>query len=410
MSNHSRRAFLYSLAAASAASLSASFTVHRSASAQTYAKPARRLQVARKSAAKMTSREIDLFKRGFDLLIKKRVMDELILAHSDMTQEQHEVAPNVLLLTFHLMPYPGGERFLAWHRAFLLEFELALRRAIYEEYGSGPLNEVYVPYWDASHMTDMPDWLKDYKPAGMRARSVEGLPPGHPGFGVPVYEVQIARYPGSYAIAPKLPAAEHVRALLALSDYTAFTRRLEWAPTIGRTASASELAQLRVMAGRVTDPAVNYNLLADVLAAGRLTVDQETVVFHALLRLESALMDASYIPGVNLQAVRELLNYAMQFYLLGPHTGIHTWVAGHNNLVKGTALYFHETAADPAFWMLHAEVDRIWNTWQTRWPGRPNLQGQDALFKPWANGRTWTLNQLLDTQSLPYRYDQLYEA
>lgn len=408
MAQYSRRTFLQSLTTAS----TGAFLAHRSAFAQSYPKPLRRYQALRKSAAKMTEREIELFKRGYELLIKDGTMDELILAHGDMSQEQHELAPNVLLLTFHFMPYPGGERFLAWHRAFLLEFELELRRAVYQSYGSEALRELFVPYWDVSHMTDMPDWLKEFKPAGMKAQSVAGLPPGHPGFGVPgtLYNIQIARYPGTYIVAPKLPAAAHISYLLSLNEYTAFTRRLEWAPALARTATTSEVTRLRQLAARVNDPAVNYNLFADVLSAGRITTEQETSVFNALARLESALMDSSYIPGADPQAVRELLSYTMQFYLLGPHTNIHTWVGGHSNLVKGTALYFHETAAEPAFWMLHAEVDRIWATWQALHSGTPNLQGTDAVFKPWPNGRTWTLSQLLDYRTLAYRYDHLYEA
>lgn len=406
MSKHSRRAFLKSLAASSAVSLFA----HSSALSQSYPQPVRRVPIVRKSAAELNSQEIEWFKRGYELLIKTGVMDDLILAHGDMSQEQHELAPNVTLLTFHLMPYPGGERFLAWHRAFLLEFELALRHAVYEAYGAGPLKQVFVPYWDASHATSLPNWVADFRPTGMYARSVEGLPPGHPGYGKTVYEVEVTRYDTKYIVAPNLPVPSHVNALLNLSDYQSFTRRLEWAPTISRTPTTSELMQLRTLAARVVDPQANYTLLAEFLTQNQLTTDQETRVFQLLARLESALMDANYIPGVSQAAVRDLLTYTMQFYLIGPHTDIHTWVAGHDRLVKGTALYFHETAADPVFWMLHAEVDRIWNTWQTRWTARPNLQGQDALFTPYSKGRTWTLAQLLDYGALPYRYDQLYVA
>jgi len=43
-------------------------------------------------------------------------------------------------------------------------------------------------------------------------------------------------------------------------------------------------------------------------------------------------------------------------------------------------------AADPLFWMHHANIDRLWWHWQQSPPGKdqnPTLTGTDAILDPW---------------------------
>src|SRR6185295_12555801 len=50
-----------------------------------------------------------------------------------------------------------------------------------------------------------------------------------------------------------------------------------------------------------------------------------------------------------------------------PHLRMHLWAGGldpQNANVRGTVTYFNELCVDPVFWMLHAEIDRTWYTWQ----------------------------------------------
>lgn len=58
------------------------------------------------------------------------------------------------------------------------------------------------------------------------------------------------------------------------------------------------------------------------------------------------------------------------------HNGVHNWCNG--------TISFPETAAkDPIFWLLHANVDRIWDHWQLTHNGMPTLSGTDAVLDPW---------------------------
>ncbi len=61
------------------------------------------------------------------------------------------------------------------------------------------------------------------------------------------------------------------------------------------------------------------------------------------------------------------------------HNGVHDWVGGAMELLE-------TAAADPLFWMHHANVDRIWWQWQQSAQGKgqnPQLAGADAIMDPW---------------------------
>jgi tyrosinase len=80
--------------------------------------------------------------------------------------------------------------------------------------------------------------------------------------------------------------------------------------------------------------------------------------------------------------------------LEGIHNSGHVWVGGSMGLVP-------TAPADPAFWMHHAEIDRIWAEWQTLNPGQdPPLSGSPAVMDPWSETEADTR----DTSSLGYVY------
>ncbi|GHI02116.1 hypothetical protein AQI88_18200 [Streptomyces cellostaticus] len=61
-------------------------------------------------------------------------------------------------------------------------------------------------------------------------------------------------------------------------------------------------------------------------------------------------------------------------------------IAAHNNVHNwcGGSLGDPMTAAeDPIFFLLHANVDRIWDQWQLTHTGGPNVTGVDAGLDPW---------------------------
>jgi hypothetical protein len=103
------------------------------------------------------------------------------------------------------------------------------------------------------------------------------------------------------------------------------------------------------------------------------------------------------------------------------HVALHLWAGGLNPAnpdVRGTVTYFNELAVDPAFWMLHTELDRWWYTWEQSHTGLPQLTGDDAQFQPltpqegawYRGGHTYSLTQLAATRDLPYRYAEPYPA
>lgn len=357
-------------------------------------------RTVRKSAASMTAPEVELFKRAFTLLVENGTLDLFVAEHNDHERHRmHEASPDVRALIPHFMPYPGGQRFLPWHRAFLLEMEKAMRAAVREVDGEEAASRVFLPYWDATHEDGMPAWVADFLPRGIHAAAPEGLPEGHPGYGTERYEVVVSRWPGSILLAPSLPRPEHVGTLLQRPDYTRFTRSLEWAPGLVRTPTAPEAAELERAVPRLRLPDPERATLLRALRGGAEGEEEERMLLRALFRLADQGDGSAEAAEVS------------RFFLVGPHSAIHLWAGGKSPdhpRVRGTATYFHETVADPVFWLLHADVDRVWATWQTRHAGTPDLQGEDALFQPRGGGQTWTLEELLAFRSLPYQYDRLY--
>src|SRR5262245_27296193 len=58
------------------------------------------------------------------------------------------------------------------------------------------------------------------------------------------------------------------------------------------------------------------------------------------------------------------------------HDNVHNWC-------NGTITSPPTAAQDPIFWLLHANVDRIWNLWQAMHDGVPSLSGTNAVLDPW---------------------------
>lgn len=57
------------------------------------------------------------------------------------------------------------------------------------------------------------------------------------------------------------------------------------------------------------------------------------------------------------------------------HNGVHVWC-------NGTISCPPTAAKDPIFWLLHANVDRIWNLWQMTHNGVPSLKALDWVLDP----------------------------
>ncbi|WP_287290497.1 tyrosinase family protein [Mesorhizobium sp.] len=58
------------------------------------------------------------------------------------------------------------------------------------------------------------------------------------------------------------------------------------------------------------------------------------------------------------------------------HNSVHNWC-------NGTISNPDTATQDPIFWLLHANVDRLWDRWQITHDGVPLLTGTDAVLDPW---------------------------
>ena len=83
------------------------------------------------------------------------------------------------------------------------------------------------------------------------------------------------------------------------------------------------------------------------------------------------------------QEFEKLTNLAGDYYPFarelesGPHNRGHDWIGGDMESPLSSA-------NDVAFWLHHAQVDRIWALWQESNPGeRAALFGEDAAMDPW---------------------------
>ncbi|MER5635444.1 tyrosinase family protein [Kitasatospora sp. NPDC002227] len=187
---------------------------------------------------------------------------KLAAVHADMSHRMHSMNGPV-----------GTQRFLPWHRRYLLEMENLLRST---QPAAGP--SLTVPYWDYATDHARPDWV--WQPPQV-TRGVPGAAGG------------------------ALPTQAVIDALLLRPRYTPFTSHLE------------------------TDA----------------------------------------------------------------HNQVHNWC-------NGTVSDIMHSPRDPIFWLLHANVDRIWDRWQLNHTAGPSLTPHDAILDPWAS----TAPQVAGTTALGYSY------
>jgi tyrosinase len=77
----------------------------------------------------------------------------------------------------------------------------------------------------------------------------------------------------------------------------------------------------------------------------------------------------------------------------GAHNQVHNWC-------NGTITTPSTASNDPIFFLLHANVDRIWDMWQLNHTDVPKLTGPAAVMDPWAT----TAAELNDVIDVGYSY------
>lgn len=383
--------------------------------------------VVRRSASEMTTEEIDRFKRAFEYAVARGYFDAFNDSHNNHHHQRHHGADVLATspITVMVMPRAWGFRLLPWHRSFLIEAETMLRAALRERdaaEGRDPAEAdlLFIPYWDATHDQGLPQWVLEFQPKGGTAPTPEGLPEGHAGYGTPVgerHDIVFGRWPGQNPAFDTLNTPEHIDRILAHEDFVGFYDSLDTNPELVATNGPRAKAGLGALAMMRPGDASVQTLIGSL---GNPSGDPE-----AQLATTNALFGLAHIAAVETRkpepdlAVVGAVKDVFSVFEFMPHVRMHLWAGGLHPTdasLRGTVTYFHELTVDPVFWMIHAELDRVWYTWEEAHDEAPPLTGDDAVFAPLMHGGEWfgggssfTLDALTDHEELPYRYDALFE-
>ncbi len=205
-----------------------------------------------------------------------------------------------------------GPLFLSWHRQFLHHFELALRAA-----SGNP--SVFVPYWDwtdpvATGLVFADDFLGRQVVAG-------DVTSGWFAYTASTTSLDSSVWPKDAQSTPLIPGWR-IHPDLDLV-----------CPTPGGGSGSTTPALER--------NAYDINTLPAVATMARLLSAPDFLDFRRYL--EQGDLDALGISGE------------------ATHNAVHNWVGGHMGVPAGCGL----SPNDPSFWVVHANVDRLWSQWQT---------------------------------------------
>jgi tyrosinase len=151
-------------------------------------KPETLSAIVRKDQAAMAPDEQQRFLSSINTLIGNGFFGKYVSIHADMKHRMHSMEGKI-----------GTQRFLPWHRVYLLDLERELRTI-------DP--RIFIPYWDWLTVRSIPVWLQNFTPQV----DVNG------------HVIQVTRHPG--ALGP-LPTQQEVDHALSPTDYTNFTTALE---------------------------------------------------------------------------------------------------------------------------------------------------------------------------------------
>ena len=98
----------------------------------------------RKRASQLATQEQQRYLNGITALIQNGSYGQLVAIHADMRHVQHGAMGPI-----------GRQRFLPWHRDFLLQLERQLQ---------GIDQQTFIPYWDWADDRTIPAWLATFEP------------------------------------------------------------------------------------------------------------------------------------------------------------------------------------------------------------------------------------------------------
>ena len=145
----------------------------------------------RKSLAAMTAADRLRYKTVINTLITRpdNFYGKMVGVHGNMMHQMHGGMG------------AGTQRFLSWHRDYLLQLEKEMQKVD---------SQSFIPYWDWTKKWKLPVWLKSFKPSVFV-----------PGRGT----VVVTRQPD--ASAPVSARTAAIATLLTIPDYTTFTDTFE---------------------------------------------------------------------------------------------------------------------------------------------------------------------------------------
>jgi hypothetical protein len=385
------------------------------------------LSVERRSASSLTDVEIDRFQRAFGYAVAKGYFDPFNDEHYNHEKQRHHKADVMASSPIMIMQMSdqAGYRLLPWHRSFIIEAEAMLRAALRardQAEGKDPSEAdlLFIPYWDASHEQDLPSWVKSFQPQGGTAIVPPDLPMGHAGYGKPVgdrYNIVFGRWPAGNLVFDTLQTPDYIGRILANGTFVDFYDAIDVNPEIEIQNYSKAMAGLQTLETKLpNDASVKTLATAFSMTSGSMSGDASTtnalfeIGWEAAIEAQKPSPDAALIGAV--KDVYSMFNFM-------PHLRMHLWAGGldpQNANLRGTVTYFNELCVDPVFWMLHAELDRTYYTWQQSHTDGPPLTGDDTVFAPlsadegawYGGGKTYSLADLTAIDKLPYTYDQLY--
>jgi hypothetical protein len=421
------RSLLRSLAVAAIAAAGVAGFAASTADAAT----AQRAKVVRKSASEMTRAEADRFRRAFSYAVRKGYLDDFNDQHFDhMRNRQHGVdvlagAPPEVMAGESMS---WGYRLLPWHRAFIIEAERMLQAALRERdraEGRNPreADRLFIPYWDAANDQGLPRWVRAFKPKGGTAIVPEDVPQGHAAYGKPVgsrYRIRFSRWPGGNIVFDRLPQTDQISRVLAHDEFVDFYNALDVVSEIDASALPGAKQGLETLQRKVPDNEDLQTVIAATSPDYPKDVESQLAAFNALLGV-GYLATSEAARDQPDQELIDAVEAVYAVFRFPPHIVLHFWAGGldpDNPDVRGTVTYFNELAVDPVFWMLHAELDRYWYTWEQSHADEPPLEDDDALFQPltrregawYGGGRRYRLGALTGPRHLPYRYDSVFRT
>ena len=144
--------------------------------------------ITRKDQAAMSPDEQQRFLSAIDTLNANGFFGKYVAIHGNMMHRMHSMDGPI-----------GTQRFLPWHRVYLVDLEREMRSID---------SRIFIPYWNWLKVRKIPAWLQGVLPSV----DVHG------------HVIHVTRHPG---VLSPLPTKSAVNQALAHADYTSFTSALE---------------------------------------------------------------------------------------------------------------------------------------------------------------------------------------